>query len=105
MIERLRREGRMRHDAWWLDPGYRYGQATFHPRGLTPDELTEGCYRARRDFNSLRNIGMRLLDTGTHWRSPRRLGIYLACNWISRREIARKQGARFGSADLPPLTA
>jgi radical SAM superfamily enzyme YgiQ (UPF0313 family) len=96
LLDRLRREGRLIHDRWWLAPDYRYGQATFHPRGMTADELTAGCYRARSRFNTLRSIVGRLWEPRATLRSPYRAGVFLCANWISRREIHAKQGLALG---------
>ena len=103
LLTRLRDEQRMLYDRWWLDPDYRYGSATFKPRGMTAEEMTQGCYRARTQFNKITCITKRLFDRKTHLRSLRRMGIYLACNLVSRREIHRKQGAAMGDRDLPPV--
>jgi len=100
LYERLRSEGRLLHDRWWLAPNYRYGQATFRPRGMTPDELTEGCFRARRQFNRHSSILSRALDFATNCRDPYRLALFAASNLVSRREIYRKQGVRLGD-DVP----
>ena len=96
--DRLQSEGRLIHDRWWLAPDYRYGQATFRPRGMTADELTEGCFRARREFNRYRSIVSRAFDFGANCRDPYRLGLFAASNLISRREIHRKQGIPLGDA-------
>lgn len=96
--ERLGREGRLLHDRWWLDPSYRYGQATFRPRGMSPDELTEGCYRARTRFNTYSSIARRMLSP-TNAGSAHRLGLYLLSNVVSRREIHRKQGSALGGRE------
>lgn len=96
--ERLRREGRLIHERWWLDPAYRYGDATFHPRGMSAEELTAGCYRARSEFNAYSSIFRRMLAPRTNSRSPYRLGLYLVSNLVSRREIRRKQGRQLGDA-------
>jgi radical SAM superfamily enzyme YgiQ (UPF0313 family) len=96
LFDRLRREGRLIHEKWWLDPDYRYGQAAFHPRGMTADELTEGCFRARRAFTSFASIGRRMLDRRTHLADRRRLGLYVLSNLTCRREIRRKQGRPLG---------
>ncbi len=96
LYDRLRAEGRLLYDRWWLDPSYRYGQATFRPRGMTPDQLTEGCFRARRHFNRVGSILNRALDVRTNSRDPYRLGLHLASNFVSRREILRKQGQPLG---------
>lgn len=104
LYDRLRAEGRLVHDRWWLAPDFRYGQATFHPRRMTAEQLTEGCYRARSAFNTYGAIFKRTLAPKTNCRSPYRLGVYLASNLISRREIHRKQGLRLGDETcLEPL--
>jgi radical SAM superfamily enzyme YgiQ (UPF0313 family) len=101
LYDRLRAEGRLIYDRWWLDPGYRYGQATFHPHGMTADELTEGCFRVRRQFNQYRSIFKRALDFKTNCRNPYRLGLHLASNIVSRREILKKQGQPLGAIVQP----
>jgi radical SAM superfamily enzyme YgiQ (UPF0313 family) len=96
LYERLRAEGRLIHDCWWLAPDYTYGQATFHPRGMSAEQLTEGCFRARRQFHEYSSIFRRALDFKTNCRDPYRLGLHLASNIVSRREILKKQGRRLG---------
>jgi radical SAM superfamily enzyme YgiQ (UPF0313 family) len=96
LYDRLQSEGRLLHDRWWLAPDYRYGDATFRPRGMTPDELTEGCFRARRQFNRYSSICSRALDLAANGRDPYRLGLFAASNLVSRREIFRKQGRPLG---------
>ena len=104
LYERLREEGRLIYNRWWLDPTYRYGQATFHPRGMTADQLTEGCFRARQEFNRYSSILSRALDPETNCRSLYHLAAFLAANLISRKEILTKQGHRLGSsAPLDPI--
>ena len=89
-----------------LDPEFRYGTATFHPKGMTADELTAGCLQARLKFNTLRSMCHRAFAPATNMRTPYRLGMYLLSNLISKREILRKQGHRLGSpAALEPLRA
>lgn len=99
LYDRLRLEGRLIYDRWWLDPAYAYGQATFQPRGMTADELSQGCFRARRQFNSYSSIFKRALDFRTNCRDPYRLGLHLVSNIICRREILRKQGRALGQAE------
>jgi radical SAM superfamily enzyme YgiQ (UPF0313 family) len=96
---RLRREGRLIHERWWLMPGYRYGEAAFHPRGMSADELTEGCYRARSRFYSRSSIARRLLASPRTLANPRRVAIYLGANAVSRREVHAKQGRLLGAPE------
>ena len=101
LYRELEEQNRLVFDRWWLDPAFRYGTATFHPKGMTADELTAGCLRARLKFNTFRSLCRRAFAPATNMRTPYRLGMYLLSNLISKREILRKQGHRLGSADLP----
>jgi radical SAM superfamily enzyme YgiQ (UPF0313 family) len=106
LFNQLKSEGRLIYDRWWLDPEFRYGHATFHPRGMTADELTAGCYKARMQFNTYRSFFRRALAPKTNLRSPYRLGVFAVSNLISRREIKSKQDRVLGSsAPLEPAGA
>jgi len=96
LYDRLQAEGRLIYDRWWLDPAFSYGQATFHPRGMTADQLTAGCFRARREFNTYAAIFQRALDPAANSHSLHHLYTFLATNLVSRKEIYRKQGLRLG---------
>jgi radical SAM superfamily enzyme YgiQ (UPF0313 family) len=104
LYERMKREGRLVHDRWWLDPEFSYGDATLSPLNMTAQELTEECFAARRRFNTASSIIYRLFDRRTNMRTPYRAGLYLAANLISRREIYSKQRRKLGAhAQLPQL--
>jgi len=104
LITRLARERRLLHERWWLDPAFRYGDATFVPRGMTPEELTEGCWRARQQFYRYSTIAQRIWREPALYLRPSRLAVLVASNLISRCEIHRKQGARLGTEEqLQPM--
>ncbi|MGW8267667.1 MAG: B12-binding domain-containing radical SAM protein, partial [Longimicrobiales bacterium] len=108
LYDRLRHEGRLRFPRWWLDPDFHYGDALFEPRGMTPKDLTDGCYRARRGFNTRWATLRRGLDPRANCRTPVHVGLFWVANRVSRREIHRKQGRTLGSgvplpAELGPL--
>ena len=98
LYDRMHREGRLLHDRWWLDPEFKYGDATMQPRGMTADQLTAGCFDARRRFNTINSILRRMIDRRTNLRSPFRAGVYLLANLVSRREIYRKQQRELGQS-------
>ncbi|HZS07037.1 MAG TPA: radical SAM protein [Blastocatellia bacterium] len=100
LYERLRDERRLIYDGWWLDPNYRYGEATYHPKLMSADELTEGCIRARRQFYGAASIARRAFEPRTNCRSLSRLAVYALANLISKRELSHKLGHRLG-ADAP----
>jgi radical SAM superfamily enzyme YgiQ (UPF0313 family) len=99
LYDTMRAEGRLLHDRWWLDPAFRYGDATFEPANMSAQELTDGCFASRTRFNTWRSIGHRLLDWQTNFRSPYRAAIYCAANLVSRREIRSKQARHLGAAE------
>jgi radical SAM superfamily enzyme YgiQ (UPF0313 family) len=98
LYARLRAEGRLLYDRWWLDPRYRYGDVTYRPRNLTPDALRDACVRARRAFYGYRSIARRAVSARTNARSPRHLALFLAANLVSRRELATKLGRPLGGS-------
>lgn len=99
LYDRLAREGRLIYERWWLDPRFRYGAATFHPRGMTADELTAGCFRARSSFNAATATFKRFLDPRGALRAPRNVFQFLVSNFVARREIHSKQGAPLGGPE------
>ncbi|NOT29728.1 MAG: B12-binding domain-containing radical SAM protein [Planctomycetes bacterium] len=96
LYDRLLGEGRLLSPQWWLDPGYRYGDAIFAPRGMRADELVDGVFEARKRFYSWRSIGLRVLDGEVPF-SPFHLGMTTVGNLISRREIYKKQHRLLGT--------
>jgi radical SAM superfamily enzyme YgiQ (UPF0313 family) len=103
LYDRLRKEGRLLRDQWWLDPSFRYGDAIFLPRGLSQRELSEGPMRARRAFYSYGSIAGRAFRGAPMWRSPHKIATMLFANWISRREIMRKQGRPLAASSQDKL--
>lgn len=93
LYDRMEREQRLVYDRWWLEPGYRWQQALMVPQRMTPAELTDGCRRARERFHGIPSV-LRRLPSPAHLRRPANLAMFLAANWISRRDIRAK-------SDLP----
>lgn len=104
LYERLRRENRLIHDPWWLHPDYRYGESMFHPKQMTAQQLADGCYRVRTQFNKYSCILGRARNFQANSRNLRNASIYLTANLINRWEIHRKQGLPLGDeSQLKPL--
>ena len=103
LYSRLMAENRLIYDRWWLDPNYRFGQATFRPLGMTPDELPEGCRRARKIFYGYRSILKRAFDPAANSRNLRHLGFSLAINLIVKHDLTSNIERRLGAnASLEP---
>lgn len=96
LYDRLRDEQRLLSPQWWLDPGYRYGDPIFQPRAMSPEQLTQGCFEAKRQFYSWSSIARRILD-GNRRFSLFGTSMTTIANMISRREVYRKQGRLLGT--------
>jgi radical SAM superfamily enzyme YgiQ (UPF0313 family) len=99
LYDRLRRQGRLLYDRWWLEPRYRYGDTVFRPRHLDADELTAACADARETFYRFRSIARRGLSSAANCRTWNHLALFLGANLIARRELASKLGHHLGSSE------
>lgn len=95
LYERLSAEKRLLSPRWWLDPHYRYGDPIFVPRGMTPEQLADGCFDAKKRFYAWSSIVTRVLRSEKPF-SAFSAGVTMAANVISRREVHRKQGRVLG---------
>ncbi len=97
LYRKLEAERRLLYDGkWWLPPEYRFNHACFQPARMSPEELTEVCFKARAGFNSIPSVIRRAFDFKTNMRSPYRLGVYLTYNPLFRNEVFKKHGMKFG---------
>jgi len=96
LYRRLQREGRLLRERWWLDTAYQYGDAMFQPANMTSEELTRGCFEARKAFNSSVSMLRRAANISVNLRSWRRVTLYAAANYINRKAIFQKQGKALG---------
>jgi radical SAM superfamily enzyme YgiQ (UPF0313 family) len=62
LFGRLRSEGRLLYERWWLDDRYGYNGIPFQPQTMEPDEIRQGCLRARREFYTWRSMLQRGFD-------------------------------------------
>ena len=104
LYDRLNSEGRLLFDGkWWLHPEYRFNQAAFIPKNMTPDELTDVIWSCRDKWNSPSSIFWRMWDFKTHMSSFTRLFMYLAYNPLYAKESYKKQGLLFGRHRKGPI--
>jgi radical SAM superfamily enzyme YgiQ (UPF0313 family) len=98
LYRRLRAQGKLLQDKWWLDPEGRVGDVVFQPAKMSPGELQDGCLRARRRFYSWGSIFDRMLDRRANASSLTMLGVYLGLNLGSHFDIDLRQGLQLGAA-------
>lgn len=95
VYRRMEEENRLIYKKWWLSDDYRYGETAFLPKAMTPEQLRDGCLRIRTKFYSIPCILKRLFANPVHF-YPMNFLIFVLTNFISRREIHRKQGQILG---------
>lgn len=93
LYKRLQSEGRLRFEAWWRDPEYRYNALPFVPKKLTPDEVTAGCVAARRRFYAWRSI---LRRSTRHMSDAYVFRNFFLVNAMHRNEISKRDGYPLG---------
>ncbi|MDR1961762.1 MAG: B12-binding domain-containing radical SAM protein [Gracilibacteraceae bacterium] len=97
LYEKLAAEGRLLYDGkWWLHDEYRFNHASFLPKNMTPDELTEAAFYCRKKFNSLTAAAYRMFEPQTNMRTLKKLITYWLYNPLFRKEVFKKQGLRLG---------
>jgi len=53
LYKKLEEENRLLYDGkWWLHPEYRFNHASFKPKSMSADQLTEAVYQVRKIWNS-----------------------------------------------------
>ncbi len=95
LFERMRAEGRLLFDPWWLDERYRYNMIPFQPQQMSPEELAARCVAARREFYSTSSI-LRRSTASVIRRDPWMLLTYYVINFMHQRDIKGRNGLPLG---------
>jgi len=98
LYRRLKDEGRLLLDPWWLSPDAGFGQVVYQPSSMSPGELTRLCERYRHRFYRSSSIARRALDWRANANSPTKLALFLGYNLWSDRQITLRQDLPFGIA-------
>jgi radical SAM superfamily enzyme YgiQ (UPF0313 family) len=96
LYQRFLSENRLLAEKWWLDAQHQFGKITFEPKNFTAEALTKACLAEKLIIYNNRNILRRGWDFQANCRNVRHAGVYLAANYLSRKEMMRKQGQAFG---------
>jgi radical SAM superfamily enzyme YgiQ (UPF0313 family) len=101
IYERLKKEGRLTDERWWLLEDQEAHAPHFHPLGMTREELREGWEWTWREFYSYASILRRF-----QWEFRPTLvnkAIYFPFNFIQRRFVNKKVlgGEKLGWTKLP----
>ncbi len=102
LYRRLEAEGRLLYPRWWLEPGYRFGQLVFQPKGIEPEALFERLQGLRRAFYGRRNILRRLRNWRANLLGPGGTWLYLYSNLLLRKELTDKWRTPLGDLREAP---
>jgi radical SAM superfamily enzyme YgiQ (UPF0313 family) len=107
LYDRLRREGRLLYDRWWMDPGYRYGMVPFVPRGMTAEQVRDRCVEARQRFYSVPSIVRRAGNFALNRRAFFMWSHFFSINLLFRAEVLQRKDFPLGdeSYDGPLIKA
>jgi radical SAM superfamily enzyme YgiQ (UPF0313 family) len=95
LYERMKSEGRLLFDAWWLDDSYRYNMIPYRPKNMSPEELAQRCVQARRSFYCWSSILDRAVQ-GVNLRSPWMMLNFLIINAMHQRDVEGRNGLPLG---------
>lgn len=95
LYAKLKDQGRLLYDAWWLDQSYRYNDVPFQPSLLNPDDISRLCVDARRKFYSLGSIAKRGINK-TNRSDAFMFRNYFPINMIHRAEVSKRNGYPLG---------
>jgi radical SAM superfamily enzyme YgiQ (UPF0313 family) len=97
LYRRLKKDGRLLYDAWWLDKTYRYNLIPYRPKQMAPEELSRACIKARSRFYGWSSIFRRSLDR-VNRADPDALRQFLIFNALHRTEVQQRNAYPLGDA-------
>ncbi len=99
LYSRLKKEGRLFEDEWWLREGYKFGEVVFQPKNMSAETLAEKCFECRNQFYNYSSTFKRMFDLKANFKSPYQGIVYLAANLISKKGITQRQYWPIGQGD------
>lgn len=95
LYDRLKAEGKLLYDKWWLAEGYHYGELAFRPKKLSPEELATRCFEARKAFNTPKELFRRFIQIAPR-SSPMLWLLFWAMNVSIGNEVSQKMNVPLG---------
>lgn len=95
LYARLKKEGRLRYEKWWLEPAYQYGEIAFEPKKLSARALASACFRARKAFNTPWQLFLRFLRVARR-SAPIMWVLFFGMNVSIGNEVSQKMHVPLG---------
>lgn len=104
LYDRLKREGKLLYEKWWLDERYKYGQVPYQT-ALPPELIQTKCVEARKAFYHPWSIWKRISRTNLSGLTMAHA--YFFINILLRKEASQRENYPLGdlgfSGDLLPV--
>lgn len=98
LYHRLRKEGRLFEDKWWLREGYRFGEVVFRPKNMSAEDLAETCYEYRKQYYRLMPMLGRMSDFKANSKDLYNFfGLWIA-NLSSKKAVEERQYWEIGGS-------
>jgi len=95
LYDRLKKDGRLLYDKWWLEENYNYGELAFKPKNMSPEALSKMCRDARKALAAFKPLMKRGLQAMRH-SSPTIWGLFWMVNLSIGGEIDQKMNVPIG---------
>lgn len=99
LYDRLARENRLHHKAWWLEDSYAYNTLPFDTGGMGGAEITRACVELRRRFYSIPNMIKRGFSS-VNRSDFTMLRAFFLINALHRAEVYKRHLLPFGDPDF-----
>jgi radical SAM superfamily enzyme YgiQ (UPF0313 family) len=96
LYDRLKKEGRLLYERWWMDPEYRYGMVPFTPQGMTAQQVKDRCIEARQAFYAYSSIFRRGLDFQVNGKNFFMWTHFFSINLLFRSEVLQRKDFPLG---------
>ena len=90
LYDRLKKDGRLRFDKWWLDDKYRYDMIPYVPLAVSSSLVEETCLKLRKRFYGLRSLLWRSLDFKANIKDFTSFSIYWATGLSMFRDVRKR---------------
>jgi len=96
LYSRLKKEGKLLFDAWYLKDDYHFGEISFKPASMTAKELTMLTFKWRCKTYTWNMIFWRAMNFRGNCSSLRKALIFFYSNLLSSKEVRKRQTISLG---------
>jgi radical SAM superfamily enzyme YgiQ (UPF0313 family) len=96
IYDKLKKEGRLIYDKWWLDSKYEFFDVPYRPKKFSPKELGKLCLDSRKQFYSIKSIIKRSTDFKANSSDIKMFMTFFSLNLLFRKEVNQRNNLPLG---------